>query len=108
MPSSIVTNIPTAESNYGQFNITNMLKRFKNKEENETNEQLKYLNLKDKLNEILIDLKNIESIDKNSLNFDKLKELKVGLFISQAQSVDIFKTQFNQIKKIFEENEKIL
>ena len=63
--SSIVTNIPTAKSNDGQFNITNALKRFKNKEENETNEQLKYLNLKEKLNEILIDLKNIETIDEN-------------------------------------------
>lgn len=108
MSSIVVTNITTAKSNDDQFNITNKLKRFKNKEENETNEQLKYLNLKQNLNEILIDLKNIESIDKNSLNFDKLKELKDDLFILQAQRINIFETQFDQIKKIFEENKKIL
>lgn len=105
-PSSVDTKATTPKSNDGQ--LTKMLKLFKNKEENETNEQLKYLNLKQNLNEILIDLKNIVSIDKNSLNFDELKDLKDGLFIWQAQSVNIFQTQFNQIEKIFEENKKIL
>lgn len=106
MSSIVITNIPTAKSNDVQ--LTKMLKRIKNKEENETNEQLKYLNLKQNLNEILIDLKNIVSIDKNSLNFDELKDLKDGLFIWQAQSVNIFQTQFKQIEKIFEENKIIL
>ena len=104
--SSIVVTNTNAKSNDVQ--LTKMLKLFKNKEENETNEQLKYLNLKQNLNEILIDLKNIVSIDKNSLNFDELKDLKDGLFISQAQSVNIFQTQFKQIEKIFEENKIIL